>query len=50
MEINVRMLKNKTVKVNMLPDGSKQFYIDVGNLPVHKAFEFIKKVKASLDE
>ena len=37
------------VKVNILPNGNKQFYIDV-NLPVKKALEFIKQVKASLNE
>lgn len=38
------------VKVNILPNGNKQFYIDVSDLPVSKALEFIEQVKASLND
>jgi len=36
------------VKVTKLPDGKKQFYIDVDDMPTDKAMEFINQVKKQI--
>lgn len=33
------------VKVTKLPDGKKQFHIDVGDMPADKAMEYVDQVR-----
>ena len=33
------------VKVTTLPNGRKQFYVDIGNMPVARAIEYVDQIR-----
>ena len=36
---------DKMVKVTTLPNGRKKFYVDLGNMPVDQAVEYVNQVR-----
>jgi cobalamin biosynthesis Mg chelatase CobN len=44
------MCKNQGTRIEVLPTGEKVFYLDVSNIPVAEADEYVQRIRTKLGE